>query len=267
MNKLAAITVTFTALTLLPLSNAQTPKQAIQEISQSSNDPWEIKYVLFVAPEKEMREHTMRARSLNQQMASDKKLLYLNAQALFTPSYSIGPIAVELIRFTPKAQVVNAVAPLSQFAARRTRFDRMVFVKTRGRKDYHLYHFANWYDEDLEFPALCTEDDAEHYEETEDNGSEASYFGCVEWAKQLYTAEQPYIDVTSYTDEGPFIKHFMGWSRFTDTPKPVIGLNDDIWMCLYNCPNGELPGVIKDIAVWTRRHGLPLPSKKGQDED
>ncbi|NYE62713.1 hypothetical protein FHW58_003932 [Duganella sp. 1224] len=267
MNKLAIIHSTWFALMLTSASHAQTLEQMMLEISQSSSKPWEIQYVIFVAPEKDIRQQRTYAQRINQKMAPNKNLLYLNAKELLSPSYLIGPLAVVMVRFTPSAQVVNPAAPLSHFTARRTNFDRMVFVKTSGKKDRHLYHFANWYDEDLEFPALCTSDDSAYYEKGEDNKSGVGYFGCVEWASQLYNPNQPYIDVTTYTDEGGFIRHFMGWSRFTDKKKPIIGQHNGIWMCLLDCPHGDRPGIITDIAAWSIQHELPVPKEKINYED
>lgn len=266
MNKLVAIASTSLTLTLTYPSNAQNLQEAMQEIRESSDEPWAIKYVLFVAPEKLMREQKNHAQSINQEMAANKRLIYLNAKAFLTPSYQIGPIAATLLRFTPQAKILNAPPPLSQFTARRTKFNRMVFVKTKGTKDHHLYHFANWYEEDTKSPLLCISNGSEYSPEIDSRGTESGYFDCVEWARQLYKEGQPYIDITTYTDEGSFISHFMGWSRFTDPPKPVIGLNDGIWMCLHDCPNGERPGIINDIAAWSRKHGLPLPAKKTHED-
>jgi hypothetical protein len=73
---------------------------------------------------------------------------------------------------------------------------------------------------------------------------------------------QPYIDVTTYHDkEGKktHIGRFIGWMGFDDAPRPVIGKHGDYWLCLHECPDGEKPGVIVDIADWTGKRGWPLP--------
>jgi hypothetical protein len=75
----------------------------------------------------------------------------------------------------------------------------------------------------------------------------------------LRANEHPYIDVTTYTKRGNFIGQFVGWSRFEDGPKPIIGMNGKTWLCLHECPAGERPGLITDMKAWTRKHGYPMP--------
>lgn len=104
------------------------------------------------------------------------------------------------------------------------------------------------------------------------------FFGCREWAAQLYDPNRPYIDVTSYEmvpdyDKAPdkkgrrplkpasFIKPFIGFSRFSDPPKPVIGKYGDQWFCITDCPAGDKPGEIADIKAWAARSGWPVPQR------
>lgn len=111
------------------------------------------------------------------------------------------------------------------------------------------------------------------------------YFGCREWAAQLYDSSRPYIDVTSYEYEvdyskpiksgphkgdyplkkpltwAPAIKHFIGFSRFEDPPKPVIGNHGGQWLCLNDCPDGDATGQIADINAWAAKHGWPVPQR------
>jgi hypothetical protein len=90
-------------------------------------------------------------------------------------------------------------------------------------------------------------------------------FGCREWGYQLYDDGRPYIDVTSYAPKtkshphGTYIRPFVGWARFGDR-KPVIGKDADTWYCLYDCPAGDLPGPIPNIADWAKRSGWPVPT-------
>ena len=84
-------------------------------------------------------------------------------------------------------------------------------------------------------------------------------FGCREWGFQLYDPKRPYIDVTSYL-RTPWIHGFVGWSRTADN-KPIIGLRRNTWLCLYDCPNGEAPGAIPDIAAWAKRNGWEPPQR------
>ncbi len=81
-----------------------------------------------------------------------------------------------------------------------------------------------------------------------------------------YTANdvQPYINVTTYinlgkADEQTFIGDFLGWARFDDPPRPVIGKHGKYWLCLHECPDGEAPGIIPDIKAWTTKRGWPMP--------
>ncbi|HJV25913.1 MAG TPA: hypothetical protein VJ673_09500 [Aromatoleum sp.] len=91
-------------------------------------------------------------------------------------------------------------------------------------------------------------------------------FGCREWGYQLYDDMRPYIDVTSYAPKtkshphGTYIRPFVGWARFGDR-KPVIGKDADTWYCLYDCPAGDQPGPIPDIAQWATRSGWPVPQR------
>jgi hypothetical protein len=103
------------------------------------------------------------------------------------------------------------------------------------------------------------------------------YFGCREWAAQLYDENRPYIDVTSY-ERGPditrpkkggkysvgpvtYIKPFMGFSRFQDAPKPVIGQHLGQWYCITDCPEGNAPGKIENIRLWAAKQGWPVPER------
>jgi hypothetical protein len=104
------------------------------------------------------------------------------------------------------------------------------------------------------------------------------YFGCREWAAQLYNPNRPYIDVTSYEMEQDYdapvkkgkkrpmipvnrIHPFVGFSRFDSPPKPVIGNNRGQWYCIADCPSGNLPGPISDIKIWLKRNGWAAPRR------
>jgi len=114
--------------------------------------------------------------------------------------------------------------------------------------------------------------DSEYYLMGEDG-----YFGCREWAAQLYDENRPYIDVTSY-EWGPditrpkkggkypvgpvtYIKPFIGFSRFQDAPKPVIGQHLGQWYCITDCPEGNAPGKIENIRLWAAKQGWPVPER------
>jgi hypothetical protein len=103
------------------------------------------------------------------------------------------------------------------------------------------------------------------------------YFGCREWAAQLYDKDRPYIDVTSYEtipDDAPlkkgkkpplirvtYIRPFVGFSRFSDAPKPVIGNHKGTWYCVTDCPEGDAPGAIADMKAWAKRSGWAMPAQ------
>ncbi|GAB3551305.1 hypothetical protein GCM10027343_35450 [Noviherbaspirillum agri] len=73
--------------------------------------------------------------------------------------------------------------------------------------------------------------------------------------------EYPFIDMTSYQRDGTYIKELIGWTRFEDSPKPVIGKSTKIWVCLHDCPTGEAPGIILNIKARAKKHGFPLPKR------
>ena len=93
-------------------------------------------------------------------------------------------------------------------------------------------------------------------------------FGCREWSYQMQDDERAYIDVTTYAPKthpytksyphATYIQPFIGGSRF-DRHKPVIGKHANTWYCLYECPKGDAPGPIADIAAWAHANGWPVP--------
>ncbi len=104
------------------------------------------------------------------------------------------------------------------------------------------------------------------------------YFGCREWAAQLFDKNRPYIDVTSYETvqdtskpkgkngkhplkPATYLRPFVGFSRFGDAPKPVIGSHMGHWFCISDCPDGAPAGPIEDIQAWSAKHGWPSPSR------
>jgi len=142
-------------------------------------------------------------------------------------------------------------------------------------------------------PAICQNSFGDNTSPTEISGRyvesnfdpiSVGYFGCREWAAQLYDKNRPYIDVTSYEYEydyekpaikkgprkgfqpfkipltyDPRVHSLIGFSRFEDPPKPVIGNHRGQWICFNDCPDGAAPGLIDDIKVWTKKQGWPEP--------
>lgn len=134
-------------------------------------------------------------------------------------------------------------------------------------------------------PAICStfHGDSEpidgygRYKRNFETSPNRGYFGCREWAAQLYDKDRPYIDVTSYEMEPDYeakpvkgkqpmvrvtyIRPFIGFSRFKDPPKPVIGKHLQQWYCITDCPRGDPPGPIPDIDAWAARSGWGVPRR------
>ncbi|RJG06146.1 hypothetical protein D3870_09130 [Noviherbaspirillum cavernae] len=148
---------------------------------------------------------------------------------------------------------------------------REIVLTPKTATEGPLYLIGYWFmglpgDEQLFSPALCSSSDDDRYLKNFSRKFVSKHsldgnFGCREWTYQLYDRDRPFIDVTSYQKDGTYIKEFIGWSRFEDPPKPVIGRHEKTWYCLHECPNSEAPGTIPDIAAWTRKHGFPVPKR------
>lgn len=95
---------------------------------------------------------------------------------------------------------------------------------------------------------------------------------CAGLAEHSPADWQPYINITTYIQPDKaalkkdpkaqpqtFIGDVLGWARFDDPPRPVIGKHGDYWLCLHECPDGEAPGIIPDIQAWTAKRGWPMP--------
>lgn len=247
-------------------SKTATPTAAINA-RESQDLPWTIRYVIFVDTEAGAAHGFSLAKESN---ASDRNRttdnIYLDGDELL-PSPIIFrvpnkvPLATALLSFDSKGRVVSSDALLSQFSGKLTVIDRLVLARDKGGdKPYYLADWSPGVPGDISFsPALCTTLDAHRYDAHWRRGKPQGDFGCREWTAQLYKRERPYIDVTTYTKHGNFIGEFVGWSRFEDAPKPVIGMHGKTWLCLHECPAGEMPGIIADLRIWTRKHGYPMP--------
>jgi hypothetical protein len=257
--------------TVLALSCVSTPGAGAPPASRTWLErPWEIRYVLF-AEEIGARQSKIRAaRSFNaEQEARGKDSIHLSASALFEPTVTLAvpggaPIAVVLLAFDRAGRIVNQKGTLGKLSAKRNMLDTLVLIRddAPGAIPYYLAKWSQGIPGDVTFsPAVCTSDDIRRYEAGWDIEHYAGNFGCREWTAQLYARDQPYIDVTSYSPRGTFIGELVGWSRFEDPPKPVIGRHGKTWLCLHECPAGEKPGVIPDIKAWTAKHGYPMPER------
>ncbi len=203
------------------------------------------------------------------QKTPGKESVYLFASALFAPTVTLsvpgeGPIAVVLLAFDRAGHIVNQKGPFDRMSAKSNMLGDLVIIRDNapGARPYYLAGWSQSITGDAIFsPAVCTSNDIRRYEAGWNIGSYTGNFGCREWTAQLYAREQPYIDVTSYSPHGTFIGELVGWSRFEDPPKPVIGRHGKTWLCLHECPAGEKPGVIPDIKAWTAKHGYPMPER------
>jgi hypothetical protein len=232
--------------------------------------PWEIRYVLFAEPARRMQSEIRVSRRINaEQESSGKERIYLSAAALFEPTAELAipkeePITVVLLAFDRAGRVLNQQGALRKMSAKRSLLDNLALIPDASPGS-NPYYFADWSQGipgDVTFsPAVCNSYDIRRYQAGWDIEHFAGNFGCREWTAQLYARDQPYIDVTSYSPRGTFIGELVGWSRFEDPPKPVIGRHGKTWLCLHECPAGEKPGVIPDIKAWTARHGYPMPER------
>ena len=233
------------------------------------NTPWEIRYLLFVNTQKRYAEAERLARQDNlSDGRNGKRNVYLDAKELIKAKLTfVTPkarsIALGLIVFNEHGEVISDDEELHKFTAKLSVLDSLVLVRKNAaeEKPYKLLYWSQGIPGEMSIgPSPCTMLDILRYDDRWKRGGYPGDFGCREWTAQLFNDQRPYIDVTTYTKRGNFIGEFVGWSRFKDAIKPVIGLNGKTWLCLYECPIGEQPGVIGDIKAWTRKHDYPVPT-------
>jgi hypothetical protein len=238
--------------------------------------PWAIRYVLFVDSDHGLNIQIKVSREFNGAPEKPgKRMVYLRADEMFEPTATFkvrgfDPRVLVLIEFDSAGHVISNSRRLSAFTAKRTVLDYLVLVRTDSDEEqpYYLARWSQGIPGDVSFsPAVCAGDDSSRYGDRWDRDSYAGSFGCREWTAQLYQSDRPYIDVTSYSKHGNFIGEFVGWSRFTDPPKPVIGLQGKTWLCLHDCPEGEQPGIIPNIKAWTRKHDFPMPDRPARQPE
>lgn len=258
--------------TMLALFDLSAHAAGIAPASRTWLDrPWEVRYVLFAEEAWSMQSEITVSQRLNaEQEVPGKERIYLHAAALFKPSITLAvpgarPIAVVLLAFDRTGRIVNQKGVLGRMSAKRDMLDTLVLINgnTSGETPYDFADWSQGIPGDVTFsPAVCSpSNDRYRYQNDWSINDPAGNFGCREWTSQLYARDQPYIDVTSYSPRGTFIGELVGWSRFEDPPKPVIGRHGTTWLCLHECPAGEKPGVIPDIKAWTAKHGYPMPER------
>jgi hypothetical protein len=229
---------------------------------------WEIRYVLFVADAYSIKYAATSARAANRAPEKPgRQKVYLSAEEMFeatntflAPKFdSIATVVIPFDRSGRATTLKNHTATVGKISMLGS-----IVLTENGDSKKRPYRLADWgqgIPGDTTFsPAVCADFDDSRYEDGW-RGAAVGSFGCREWTAQLYDRDRPYIDVTSYEPRRSYIGQFVGWSRFQDPPKPVIGLHGKTWLCLHECPAGEQPGIIADIKAWTTKHGYPMPKR------
>lgn len=229
---------------------------------------WQIRYLLFVdtaanrikSTQIAHRRNTADTQKINEHTYLDSDELLTQIDIFATPAAP--SIGVTVLAFDKNGNVITNDRALRGFTARLSAISSLVLMRKDAAdvKPYSLMEWSQGIPGNTSFgPSPCTFWDSQRYKNDWESGRYPGDFGCREWTAQLFDDQRPYIDVTTYTKRGNFIGQFVGWSRFKDTPKPVIGMNGKTWLCLHECPAGELPGAIHDIRAWVRKHGYPMP--------
>jgi len=234
--------------------------------------PWELRYLLFVSDVDAFNTKLRSAQRANTNtIISGFEMLSLDASALFTPTDLIRvprqkAIVTVAIRFDESGNLQASNLVSANWTAKEDELSEIMLVDKNTPED-RPYYLASWSQgtgDPRISPAVCKGFDDDRYQKGWDLSDIFGGFGCREWTAQLHDSKRPYIDVTSYSTDGSFIGEFVGWSRFADPKKPVIGKQGKTWLCLHECPAGEQPGVIKDIRKWTHKHGFPMPKRPPQ---
>lgn len=235
--------------------------------------PWNIRYFLHFEDAHSMKIGQKVAVMQNlEKERSAKPAVYFSYKALFNPTTVLhlseddNP-AVAVLTFDRLGNVQTKNNKSLPLKGKLNQLHDLVLVTSDTAKE-PPYLLADWFwgisgDGAVFSPGVCDLHDADRYAAGFHASSYAylGNFGCREWTYQLYDPDQPYINVTSYEKDGTYIKEFVGWSRFNDPPKPIIGKQDKTWLCLHECPAGDVPGVIPDIAAWCKKHGFALPQR------
>lgn len=256
--------------------------------------PWNMRYFIYVEPERGWDSTKRAAIAQNAKQASrEAKRRFFSWEELFDPTYLVKTKAPDLLGNPNLAVVVVSfdqdgmvTSPHSRGKPIRGRINQLRYLGLsdgEGLED-RFYGVAEWFtgigDASTHWaPAFCNDDQTPDVLRVKSDDylygkffkphPFTPLFGCREWAHQLYDDERPYIDVTSYElgargkPTKGHIREFMGWARLGDN-KPVIGQHEVHWYCLHDCPGGDAPGLIPDIKAWAKRFGwhAPLPPTK-----
>lgn len=238
---------------------------------------WGIRYILMTGIADGTRAYRPIAHQRNIDILQGKiDSLYLTADDLFPvhrefPTPKAATLGLQVIEFRPDGSVITPNLGSIPLTAKRSLLESLVLVpEGTDDKRYLPFYLAEWSyvpGSDNVSPAVCNGTDELRYLDSWNPEKSGSNFGCREWTAQLYNESRPYIDVTSYQRHWNYIGSFIGWSRFTDPPKPVIGQQIKTWLCLHECPAGEQPGVIPDIRAWAKKHGFPVPKRPARQPE
>jgi hypothetical protein len=247
--------------------------------------PWELRYVLKVLGTRSWESSQRVAKKVN----SKPGQISLNWEEIFSPSSVVSmqspdqfekSFTIVIISFDTRGFVNPVNVNNVPLRGRLNRLRYLTLSTGDGPRDQQ-YDLGNWFlglgDVSTDWaPSLCGTHEVPSPFSKSDEGYrygpkyryKAMYgtFGCREWAFQQNDSKRPYIDVTSYvpTDKvftkSNYIREFIGWARFDDK-KPVIGKHEDQWYCLHDCPNGDKPGAIANIATWASKNGWQVPQR------
>lgn len=263
------------------LGEAASPQRHTQWLDR----PWELRYVLYV--DKNWGLSKALASRLQDKEGPDEQ--DRRWQTIFDPTHFLPSrekwaspgqgLSVIVIEFERDG---NVSSPHMYGAPLRGRFDRLMYVSLgAGMPEQPRFNLGIWFlglgDASTHWaPALCDAGDMPSPFSQSDTsylygprfsiGPARPTFGCREWAHQLGDPGRPYIDVTSYIPRrldpdgsGTYIRDSIGWARFSDPKKPIIGKHENDWYCLHECPNDDKPGLITDITAWAKKQGWPAP--------
>ncbi|WP_143707461.1 hypothetical protein [Uliginosibacterium sp. TH139] len=185
-----------------------------------------------------------------------------------------------LLEFNRSGELVSRHSSRAPLFGHLAQDDELVLASGNGTQDF-VFGLGQWQTASLgegsgTLPALCSKEDEQRYRPNFRPSSVLGGFGCREWRAYLENRKLPYIDVTSYELEddrsakpdrkGRYpqrilatIRPVIGWGRFDLPAKPVIGRHGKSWFCLHDCPGGDFPGFIPNIASWAARSGWPVP--------
>jgi hypothetical protein len=87
---------------------------------------------------------------------------------------------------------------------------------------------------------LCSDIDATLLSNKKDKGNK-DFNTCIDWAKYLNNPKRQEIDITIDSEDefGNSPTSFIGFTRFTDKQKPIVGKDQSDWYCFANCPTGK----------------------------